>query len=154
MKVILLTDVQGTGKKEQIINVSDGFARNYLFPKKWAMEATPAAVKEIEEKRNREAGREQKRREEAMQRAGELRGKPIIIHAKCGSTGRLYGSVTAQEVAEAITAQHGITVDKRRIELKEPIRQLGDSPLSVWLYQGITAEMTVRVVKDEKKTAE
>lgn len=150
MKVILLEDVQGTGKKNQVLNVSDGFARNFLFPKKWAVEASDSAIREIERKRSVEAKREQDRKEEALNKAKDLRGKGITISAKCGDTGRLYGSITAQEIADALKAQHGIEIDKRKIELKEPIRNLGDVKVSLWVYAGITTEMTVSVVAQGK----
>lgn len=150
MKVILLQDVQGTGKKNQVLNVSDGFARNFLFPKKWAVEASDSAIREIERKRSVEAKREQDRKEEALNKAKDLRGKGITISAKCGDTGRLYGSITAQEIADALKAQHGIEIDKRKIELKEPIRNLGDVKVSLWVYAGITTEMTVSVVAQGK----
>lgn len=144
MKVILLVDVKGTGKKDEILNVSDGFARNYLFPRKWAAEATPSAVKEIERRRAAEEKAEQERREAAMQRAKELRGKVINIQAKGGEKGRLYGSITSQEIADALEAQHGVQIDKRKIEC-EPIRQAGDVDISVWLYAGVTTPMKVHV---------
>jgi ribosomal protein L9 len=150
MKVILLQDVKGTGTKNQVLNVSDGFARNFLFPKKLAVEATDNAVKEIERKRAVEEKKEQERKEAALKKAAELRGKGITITAKCGDAGRLYGSITAQEIADALKNQHGIEVDKRKIELKDPIRQLGDVKVSVWIYSGITTEMTVSVVPQAK----
>lgn len=150
MKVILLADVKGTGTKEQVLNVSDGFARNFLFPKKLAVEATAGAVKEIERKKALEAKLEGERRAEAMERAKALSGKTIVLTAKCGDKGRLYGSITSQEIADELKVQHGITVDKRKIDLKEPIRQLGDQKVSVWIYQGVTTEMVVSVVPKGK----
>jgi len=144
MKVILLCDVKGTGKKSEVLNVSDGFARNYLFPRKWAMEATPAAVKEVERKHALEEKLEAERREEATQRAASLKGKTIQLVAKCGEKGRLYGSITAQEIADALKAQHGVDVEKRKIEC-EPIRQVGEYEAVVWVYSGITVKMKVVV---------
>ena len=107
MKVILLCDVKGTGKKDDILTVSDGFARNYLFPRKWAAEATPGAVKEIERKRANEARLEAERRAEAQKTADFLKGKTINLQVKCGDKGRLYGSITNQEIVDALKAQHG-----------------------------------------------
>lgn len=144
MKVILLSDVPGSGKKGTMINVSDGYARNLLFPRKLAVEATPSAVKEIERKRAIEEKQEQERRTEAMEKANALRGKVIHIKAKGGETGRLYGSVTSQEIATALKEQHGIEVDKRKIEC-DPIRQAGDADITIWLYSGITTPMKVHV---------
>ena len=144
MKVILTCDVKGTGNKNEVLNVSDGFARNYLFPRKWAVEATPAAVKEIERKHALEEKLEAERREEASQRAASLKGKSIELSAKCGEKGRLYGSITAQEIADALKAQHGVDVDRRKIEC-EPIRQVGEYDATVWVYSGITVKMKVVV---------
>ena len=144
MKVILLTDVKDIGKKSDVLNVSDGYARNFLFPRKWAMEATPAAVKEIERKHALEEKLEAERRDEANRRAAALNGKSIEMKAKCGEKGRLYGSITAQEVADALKAQHGVDVDKRKVEV-EPIRQTGEYDATVWVYSGITVKMKVVV---------
>ncbi|MDD3334958.1 MAG: 50S ribosomal protein L9 [Eubacteriales bacterium] len=144
MKVILLCDVKGSGKKDDVMNVSDGFARNYLFPRKWAVEATPGAVKEIERKRANELKLEQERREAAMKVADSLKGKVINMQVKCGDKGRLYGSITSQEIADALKAQHGVEVDKRKLEC-EPIRQVGDVEISVGVYTGISAPMKVHV---------
>jgi len=145
MKVILLQDIPGTGKKNQILNVSDGYARNFLFPKKWAMEATQAAVREIERRDEQERAKEAARRQEAEELAAKLKGKVILLQEKSGEKGRLYGSVTGQEIADALNAQHGIVLDKRRIELAEPIRTVGDSEITVSLYSGVKIQMTVRV---------
>ena len=145
MKVILLTDVKAIGKKNEVLNVSDGYARNYLFPRKWAAEATDAAVKEIERKHALEEKLEAERRADAMKRADALKGKTIRVEAKCGDKGRLYGSITVQEVADALKAQHGVDVDKRKIEC-EPIRQTGEYEATVWVYSGITVKMKVEVV--------
>ena len=149
MKVILLSDVKGTGKKEEIVNVSDGYARNFLFPKKLAVEATPGASKEIERKKEAERKREMERRAEADKKAMSLRGKVITVRAKCGAQGRLYGSVTGQEIADALNAQYQVSVDKRKIDLGDPIRTVGESEVVVKLYPEISAKMTVRVVAIE-----
>lgn len=144
MKVILLCDVKGSGKKDDIINVSDGFARNYLFPRKWAVEATPGAVKEIERKRANEEKLERERRAAAEEIAKSLKGKVINIKAKCGSQGRIYGSITSQEVAAGLKEQYGVDIDKRKIEC-DPIRQVGDVDINVVVYTGIKAPMKVHV---------
>lgn len=144
MKVILLCDVKDSGKKDDIINVSDGFARNYLFPRKWAMEATPGAVKEIERKRAAEEKLEKERRAAAEAKAKELKDKVINIQAKCGAQGRIYGSITTQEIAAALKDQYGVEIDKRKIEC-DPIRQVGDVEANVILYTGVKAPMKVHV---------
>lgn len=146
MKVLLLQDVKGTGKKGQIVNVSDGFARNYLFPKNWAVEGTEATIKGAQKKQAAEDKREQERKEAAEQKARELKEKIVTLQVRSGETGRLYGSVTTQEIADALKAQHGIEVDKRKIELPQPIRQVGETEVTIWLYSGVTTKMKVKVV--------
>ncbi len=146
MKVILLADVKGVGKKDEILNVSDGYARNFLFPKKWAVEATAGATKEVERKRAAEAAREAERRAAAEEKARQLKGKTVTLTVKCGDKGRLYGSVTSAEIAEALEKQHGVKVDKRKIDLPEAVRQVGDVQMTVWLYSGVTTPMTLHVV--------
>ena len=145
MKVILLMDVKGSGKKDEIINVSDGYARNFLFPKKMAVEATPGAMKEIQKKRAAEDAREAERVAAAEEKARQLKDKVINIAVKCGSQGRLYGSITNAEVADQLKKQHGVEVDKRKVELSEPIRTVGDVKATVRLYTGISTTMTVHV---------
>jgi large subunit ribosomal protein L9 len=149
MKVILLADVKGTGKKQEIVNVSDGYARNFLFPKKLAVEATPGASREIERRQAAERQRETERRMAAEKKAASLRGKVVTVVAKCGAQGRLYGSVTGAEIAEALKAQHGVEIDKRKIELAEAIRTVGETDIVVKLYPEISAKMIVRVTGGE-----
>ena len=146
MKVILLADVKGSGKKDEIINVSDGYARNFLFPKKLAVEAKPGAMKEIEKKRAAENAREAERVAATTEKANALRNQGITMPVKCGSQGRLYGSITTAEIAERLKAEHGIEIDKRKIDLAEPIRAVGDVQITLRLYTGITTTMTVHVV--------
>lgn len=146
MKVILLQDVPGTGKKNEILNVSDGFARNYLLPRKWAMEANASAVKEIERKNELERKLEAERRAEAEEIASKIRGKVITLRAKCGDKGRLYGSITTQEVADALKQQHGLDLDKRKLELNDAIRNLGDYEAQVSIYAGLKVPMKVTVL--------
>ena len=100
MKVILLVDVKGVGKKQEIVNVSDGYARNFLFPRRMAMDATPGAAKELEKKQAAERARETERRLAAEKKASSLRGKVVTVVAKCGSQGRLYGSITGASVTK------------------------------------------------------
>ena len=144
MKVILLCDVKDIGKKDAILNVSDGYARNFLLPRKWAMEATPGAVKEIERKRANEEKLERERRAAAEEIAKGLKDKVIVLKVKCGAQGRTYGSITTQEIAAALKEQHGVEIDKRKIEC-DPIRQVGDVDISVTVYTGIKAAMKVHV---------
>ncbi len=148
MKVILLADVKGTGKKEQIVEVSDGYARNFLLPRKLAAEATSTAMNAVQRAKSAENHREAQRRQEAAAMAEHLRRKDIHLVARAGEKGRLYGSITGQEVADALETQHGVKVEKRRVELPEPIRAVGEYEISIWLYPGVTTPMRV-VVKAE-----
>ena len=144
MKVILLQDVKGVGKKDTIVNAADGYARNFLFPQKLAVEATPGAMKGIEKMRKAEADREAERRAQATETAGKLRGQKINMQVKCGAQGRLYGSITSAEVATELEKQHGVKIDKRDIKC-ENIRAVGDVEIEVRVYKDINAKMTVHV---------
>ncbi len=145
MKVVLLKDVKNMGKRDDILTVSDGYARNFLFPQKLAAEATPGTLKEIERKRAAQDAREAELKAEAQAKAELLKNKVVVLQVKCGEKGRLYGSVTAQEVADALEKQHGIKADKRKIDIGEPIREIGIRDISVWLYSGITTKMKLDV---------
>ena len=144
MKVILLKDIKGTGKKDQIIEASDGYARNFLFPKGLAREATATNLNAIRNAQSAQKHREDVARQEAQETAKTLAGKIIRVEARGAEGGRLYGSVTSQEIADALEKQYGVKVEKRRIDSPN-IRNSGDYTVSVWLYAGITAEMTARV---------
>ena len=145
MKVVLLKDVRNMGKRDDILTVSDGYARNFLFPQKLAAEATPGTLKEIERKRAAQDAREAEQKAEALAKAELLKNKVIVLQVKCGEKGRLYGSVTSAEVAEALEKQHGIKADKRKIDIGDPIREIGIREISVWLYTGITTKMKLDV---------
>ena len=144
MKVILLKDIKGTGKKDQIIEASDGFARNFLFPKGLAREASATNLNAIENAKAAQKHREDVERAKAEETRKALAGKTIKIVARGAEGGRLYGSVTAQEIADELFKQYGVKVEKRRIDVAN-IRNAGDFTVSVWLYAGITAEMTAKV---------
>ena len=145
MKVILLQDIKGTGKKDQIIETSDGYARNYLLPRKLAKEATSEALNALEKSRNADKHREEVRKQQAEERSRTLKGKVIQLEVKGGENGKLYGSVTNDQIAAALKAQHGIEVDKRKLEQDEPIRTAGQSFVTLKLYPGISTRMIVNV---------
>ena len=150
MKVVLLKDVKNMGKRDDILNVSDGYARNFLFPQKLAAEATPGTLKEIERKRAAQEAREAEMKAEALAKAELLKNKIVVLQVKCGEKGRLYGSVTSAEVAEALEKQHGIKADKRKIDLGDPIRETGIREISVWLYSRITTKMKLDIQPIQK----
>ena len=145
MKVILLKDIQGTGKKDQIVEVSDGYGRNYLLPRKLAKEATAAAVNALQKSKGADKHREEVRRQEAEVMARELKGKVIQLEQRGGENGKLFGSVTTDQIALALKEQHGVDIDKRRLELDEPIKAAGQFFVNLKLFSGISTRMIVNV---------
>lgn len=145
MKVILLQDIPGTGKKDQILEVSDGYARNFLLPRKKAREATAEAVNALEKSKGADKHREEVRRQEAEVKARELKGKVIQLEVRGGDNGKLFGSVTTDQIAVALKAQHGMEIDKRRLELEEPIKTAGQYFVNLKLFSGISTRMIVNV---------
>lgn len=145
MKVILLQDVKGKGKKGQMIEVSDGYARNYMLPRKLAVEATPDAVNT--KKMNDKATQERIAREkaEAMEISNRLREMILTVTAKGGGSGRLFGSVTNQEIADALEKFSGIKLDKRKIVISDPIKSVGTYTVTCKLGYEITAPLTVKI---------
>ena len=147
MKVILLQDVKGKGKKGQMLEVSDGYATNFMLPKKLAIEATPDAINTM--RMNDKATQERIAREkaEAMAISKQLREMTVTVTAKGGGNGRLFGSVTNAEVAEALAKQSGIKLDKRKIVLKESIKNVGTYTATCKLGYEITAPLSVKIVE-------
>lgn len=145
MKVILLQDVKGTGKKDQIVEASDGFARNYLIPRKMAREATSEAINAIEKSKSADKHREDVRRAEAEERSRKLKGKVVQLTVRGGENGKLYGAVTNDQIAEALKQQHGVEIDKRKIEMEEPIKTAGQSFVTLKLMAGVSTRMIVNV---------
>lgn len=150
MKVVLLQDVKGCGKKDQLVDVSEGYGRNYLVPRKLAREATAEVLNAIERSKAAAAHREEVKRAEAELKSRELKGKVIQLKARGGEGGKLYGSITADMIAEALKAQHGVDVDKRKIEQDEPIRAAGQSFVTVKLSAGISVRMIVNTTVETK----
>lgn len=145
MKVILLQDVKGTGKKDQILEISDGYARNYLLPRKLAREATAEALNAIERSKSADRHREEVRRAEAEQQARELKGKVIQLSVRGGENGKIYGSVTNDQIAVALKEQLGVEIDKRKIEIEEPIKNAGQAFINLKLFSGVSTRMIVNV---------
>ena len=145
MKVILLQDVKGKGKKGQMIEVSDGYARNFMLPKKLAIEATADAINTM--RMNDKATQERIAREkaEAMALAQKLREMTLVVTAKGGGAGRLFGSVTNQEIADALKSKTGVTIDKRKIVIADPIKNVGTYTVTCKLGYEITAPLTVKI---------
>ena len=144
MKVILLQDVRGQGKKGQLVQVSDGYARNYLFPRKMAIEATADNVNTMRMNDKAKQEREQRQREEATALSAKLREMTLVLYAKGGGAGRLFGSVTSQEVSEALKEQ-GYELDKRKIVIDEPIKTVGIYTIKCKLGYEINAPLKLDV---------
>ena len=146
MKVILQADVKGTGKKGQIFEVADGYARNFLFPKKLAIEATTGNIQDISHKKALEDRRKLKEKEDAVELGVKLNALLIEVKTKTGEGGRLFGSVTSKEIADSLKKQHGVEVDKRKLEIKEPIKALGNYEIHVKIHPDVMAKLQVHVV--------
>ncbi len=146
MKVILLKDVKGLGKAGELVNSKDGYARNFLFPKNLAIEANEENLKKWEERKKEEAKKIQQEIEAANELKKKLENLTVTLKVKTGSQGRLFGSITALDVASNLKEQYGIDIDKRKIELKENIKSLGDFEAEVKLYQDIAAKLKINVV--------
>ena len=147
MKVILLQDVKGKGKKGQLLEVSDGYARNFMLPKKLAMEATPDAINTMRMNDKAAAEKAARERAEALEISKKLRELTVIVTAKGGGNGRLFGAVTTQEIAAALEKQSGIKLDKRKIVLNENIKNVGTYTATCKLGYEITAPLSVKVIE-------
>ena len=145
MKVILLQDVKGKGKKGQMLEVSDGYARNFMLPKKIAIEATPDAITTMRMNDKAAAEKAAKERAEAMEISKKLRELTVTVTAKGGGAGKLFGSVTNQEIADALKAATGITLDKRKIVIADPIKNVGTYTVTCKLGYEISAPLTVKI---------
>ena len=145
MKVILLQDVKGTGKKNEVKEVSDGYARNFLLPKKLAVPADNTNMKELNEKNKSKENKAQKEYEAAVELGKKMEELSVVIYSKAGDGGRLFGSITSKDIAEQIKKQHNIEVDKRKITLDEPIRVLGSRFVDIKIHQKVTTRLRVDV---------
>lgn len=147
MKVILIEDVKSLGKKGQMVNVSDGYARNMLFPKKLGVEATPKNINDLKLQKAHEDKVAKENLEAAKQFRTELETKQVTVSIKVGENGRTFGSVSTKEISEAAKAQLGYDIDKKKMQLANPIRELGTTLVPVKLHPQVTADLKV-VVKE------
>lgn len=145
MKVVLLKDVPGKGKKDEIVSVSDGYARNFLFPRKLAAEADAKVLNDIKNKEAAKARRIELEKQAARETAEKLQAVLVKITIQSGADGKLYGSVGTKDIAEALAAQHGIEIDKRKIVLDNPIKAYGTYTVDVKLYPEIAGKLNVLV---------
>lgn len=145
MKVVLLGEIKGKGGEGDVVDVAQGYAENYLFPKKLAVAATKGNLKQLEERRNNIEKREAVRIADANTLKESLEGKSVVVDAKVGDEGVLFGSVTSAMIADAVKAQLGVELDRKRIELGKPIKMAGSHEVAVSLYREIRATLTVLV---------
>lgn len=145
MKVIFLQDVKGSGKKGEVKNVADGYARNMLFPKGFAVEATPANMSKLQGQQSSAQHKIDLEIQAANEAAAKLKGKRINIKAKAGSNGKLFGSVTAANIADAIAEQIGVKVDKKKVVLSADIKNFGSYNAVIKLYNGISEKIDIEV---------
>ena len=148
MQVILLQDIKGTGKKDQIINVSDGFANNYLFAKKLALEATKENLDRLNSRKAREQKEKQEELNEAKKIASEISKLTVKIAVKAGENGKIFCGITSAQIADKLAEQHNIKIDKKKISVNEPIKNVGRSLVDVKLYEGVATKLAVYVVSE------
>ena len=148
MKVILTADVKGKGKKGQMIEVSDGYARNFMLPRKLAIEATPDAINTMRMNDKATQERQARERAEAMEISKRLKALVLTVPAKGGGNGRLFGAVTNQEIAETLKKETGIEIDKRKVVIDEPIKNVGTYTVKCKLGYEIVGQLTVKIVEE------
>lgn len=147
MKVILMKDVKGLGKAGDLVNAKDGYARNFLLPKGLAVEATPANLKKWEEEKKAEAQRKEEEYQEALELKKKIDAITVELKAKAGEGGRLFGSITSKDIADALKAQHKIDIDRRKIEMKDNIKSLGTTQVDVRVYAELVAKLNVKITE-------
>lgn len=145
MKVILLQDVKGHGKKGAVVEVSDGYARNYLLPRQLAVEATPGRLKEHAQQQAARQNRRERELAAARELAARLSALRLNISARVGEGGKLFGAISNKDIAEALEKQQGITIDKKKIVLKEPVKSTGEYTVTVKLYPEVQADLRIQV---------
>ena len=146
MKVILLDNIKGVGKKDEIINASDGYARNYLLPKKLAVEANAENMSKLNNKKEAASYKKDVEKQKAEELAQKLKGILLKIKVKAGENGKIFGGVTAKEISDNLKSQYNFDVDKKKIELKETIKTLGTFEVSVKLFEGVVASIKIDVI--------
>lgn len=146
MKVILLQDIKGVGKKDEVINASDGYARNFLLPKKMGVEANAENMSKLKAKQDSNNYKKSVEKEKALDIAEKLKTITLKISVKSGENQKIFGSITAKEIAENLKEQYKIEIDKKKIDLKEPIKVLGVNTVSVKLFEGVMGSLKVQVL--------
>ncbi|HAG69483.1 MAG TPA: 50S ribosomal protein L9 [Lachnospiraceae bacterium] len=147
MKVILLQDVKSLGKKDEVVNVSDGYAKNFLFTKKLALEATPKNLNDLKLHKANDEKVAARLLEEAREAAQEIEKHTVTVRLKSGKDGKTFGSVSSKEIAQEAMNQFGLDIDKKKIQLDEPVKALGDYEVPVKLHPKVTASLKLKVVE-------
>ncbi len=148
MKVILLENIKGVGKKDDIINANDGYARNYLFPKKLAIEANKANLTKLQSKKDSNEFKKNEERKESQKIKEQVEKLTLKISVKAGENGKIFGGVTSKEISDELKKQYNIEIDKKKIDLKETIKSLGSFIINIKLFEDITAKLRVLIVNE------
>lgn len=146
MKVILKDNIKGVGKKNEVINASDGYARNFLFPKNLAVEATPENMQKLNSQNQAKQYKKDVEKEQAQNIAKKLETITVQIKVQAGENGKIFGSVSSKEISESLEKQYKIVIDKKKIELKEPIKVLGQRNVEARLFEGVIAKIKINVI--------
>ncbi len=145
MKVILKQDVKGLGKKEDMVNVSDGYARNFLFPKNLAVEASASNINVMNTKKDAEKSRKDRELAHARELAAKIRETVVVIKTKAGENGKLFGSITSKDIADKLKADYKLEIDKKKIALPDALKALGTTEIEVKLYPEVSSRLTVKI---------
>lgn len=148
MVVILNRDIKGTGKAGDVVKVSDGYARNMLIPRGWATEATEGNVRSLEKQKAIAAEKKAEEKAAAQAQAEKIKALSVTIKTKAGDGGRIFGSITSKDIADALKAQHKLTVDKKKIQLDSPIKQTGETEVAIKLYPEVTTTLKVVIAAE------
>ncbi|AYO32097.1 MAG: large subunit ribosomal protein [Thermoanaerobacteraceae bacterium] len=147
MKVILLKDVKDIGQKGEVVNVAEGYARNYLLPRKLAAEATESSLKQLEQEKKAQERKRQKEKQMAMEQAEMLSKTHLTLKVKAGEQGKLFGSITSRDISDALKKQYNMDVDKRKIELSSPIKSVGDYEVTIKLAPEVETKILIKIVE-------
>ena len=148
MKVILLDNIKGVGKKDEITNAADGYARNFLFPKKLAVEANAENMSKLNNKKEAASYKKDVEKQAAEELAKKIKGNMLKIKVKAGENGKIFGGVTSKEISDNLKAQYNFNIDKKKIELKDTIKTLGSFNVPIKLFEGVVAQLKVEVISE------
>ena len=148
MKVILLNDIKGVGKKDEIINAADGYVRNYLLPKKLAIEANTENLTKLNNKKEAASFKKDVEKQKAEELAKKIKGIMLKLKVKAGENGKIFGGITSKEISDNLKSQYGFIINKKKIDLKETIKTLGEFNVSIKLFEGVNANLKIQVISE------